>query len=323
MKKILSIMTAAAVILSLTACSKNTKDVTIGASTAESDAASDVTDAASDVSGAVVGGENVQIPNPWTDHETAADMEAAAGFAFSAPETANGLAATAYRTMGGLAEVDYGDGENEITLRKGEGEDDISGVFTAYAEQKQLDVNGVAVTASGENGAYMLATWTDGGYSYSVYSAGGLTEQALTEIIEAMAGGAVMTGVQIPNPWTDHETAADMESAAGFAFSAPETANGLAATAYRTMSGLAEVDYGEGDNEITLRKGEGEDDISGVFTAYAEQKRLDVNGVAVTASGENGAYMLATWTDGGYSYSVYSAGGLTEQALTEIIGAMK
>ena len=323
MKKILSIMTAAAVILSLTACSKNTKDVTIGASTAESDAASDVTDAASDVSGAVVGGENVQIPNPWTDHETAADMEAGAGFAFSAPETANGLAATAYRTMGGLAEVDYGDGDNEITLRKGEGKDDVSGVFTTYAEQKQLDVNGVAVTASGENGAYMLATWTDGGYSYSVYSAGGLTEQALTEIIEAMTDVAMGgESVQIPNPWTDHETAADME-AAGFAFSAPDMANGLAAVAYRTMDGLAEIDYGEGDNEITLRKGEGESDVSGVYTPYAEQKQLDVNGVTVTASGENGAYMLATWTDGGYSYSVYSAGGLTEQALTEIIGAMK
>lgn len=180
MKKILSIMAAAAVILSLTACSKKAEDVTIGASTAESDG-----------SDAAVG-ENVQIPNPWTDHETAADMEAAAarasgaGFAFSAPETANGLTATAYRTMGGLAEADYGEGENEITLRKGEGDDDVSGVCTTYAEQKQLDVNGVAVTASGENGAYMLATWTDGGYSYSVYSAGGLTEQALTEIIGAM-----------------------------------------------------------------------------------------------------------------------------------------
>lgn len=174
MKKILSIMAAAAVILSLTACSKKAEDVTIGASTAESDG-----------SDAAVG-ENVQIPNPWTDHETAADMETVAGFAFSVPETANGLTATAYRTMGGLAEVDYGEGENEITLRKGEGEDDVSGVCTTYAEQKQLDVNGVAVTASGENGAYMLATWTDGGYSYSVYSAGGLTEQALTEIIGAM-----------------------------------------------------------------------------------------------------------------------------------------
>lgn len=175
MKKILSVMAAAAVILSLTACSKNAADVTIGASTADSGD-----------SGEDEGGENVQIPNPWTDHETAADMEAATGFAFSAPETANGLAATAYRTMGGLAEVDYGEGDNEITLRKGEGEDDISGVYTTYAEQKQLDVNGAAVTASGENGAYMLATWTDGGYSYCVYSAGGLTEQALTEIIGAM-----------------------------------------------------------------------------------------------------------------------------------------
>ena len=168
-------MAAAAVILSLTACSKKAADVTIGASTADSDG-----------SDAVVGGENVQIPNPWTDHETAADMEAAAGFAFSAPDAANGLAATAYRSMSGLAEVDYGEGDNEITLRKGEGESDVSGVYTTYAEEKQLDVNGVSVTASGENGAYMLATWTDGGYSYSVYSAGGLTEQALTEIIGAM-----------------------------------------------------------------------------------------------------------------------------------------
>lgn len=174
MKKILSVMAAAAVILSLTACSKNAADVTIGASTADSG-----------VSGADEG-ENVQIPNPWTDHETAADMETVAGFAFSAPETANGLAATAYRTMGGLAEVDYGEGDNEITLRKGEGDSDVSGVYTTYAEQKQLDVNGAAVTASGENGAYMLATWTDGGYSYCVYSVGGLTEQALTEIIGAM-----------------------------------------------------------------------------------------------------------------------------------------
>ena len=170
-------MAAAAVILSLTACSKNAQDssddgLTIGAeSTAPSDEA-------------VAGGGNVRIPNPWTDHETLADMEAATGFAFSAPETANGLSATAYRSMEGLAEVDYGEGR--LTLRKGEGDGDVSGVFTTYAEEKTLEINGVSVTAGGESGAYMLARWTDGGYSYSVYSESGLTEQALTEIIEAM-----------------------------------------------------------------------------------------------------------------------------------------
>lgn len=179
MKKIFSVMAAAAVILSLTACSKNAQDSSNGGLTIGADSA-----ASSDE--AVAGGDSVQIPSPWTDYETLSDMEAATGFAFSAPETANGLSATAYRSMEGLAEVDYGEGESRLTLRKGEGDGDVSGVYTTYSEETTLEINGVSVTAGGESGAYMLARWTDGGYSYSVFSESGFDEQALTEIIGAM-----------------------------------------------------------------------------------------------------------------------------------------
>ncbi len=170
MKRTLALALTAAMILSLAACSKQDTD----------SFAQDFADG-SDI---IIGG-SVQIPNPWTIHDTLADMNAATGLNFIVPDTADGLPISLVQEMGTLAEVRYSDGEREITLRKGEGTDDVSSDNNAYREESTLEVGGNTLTIKGENGTISLAVWIDDGYSYSI-SCSGLTEEIIADIAAAV-----------------------------------------------------------------------------------------------------------------------------------------
>lgn len=95
MKKLLSLVLALALVLTLAACGPV---ATIPA--------------------------DVEIPNPWQDFDTLTDAEAAIGYGMTAPETLARLAPSSFRVLDSngakILEVCYGGGENteRASLRK-------------------------------------------------------------------------------------------------------------------------------------------------------------------------------------------------------------
>lgn len=178
MKKTLVTLIFAAALMSMTACSTSQKN--------QYDSGPQPVDSSMPVTEETIGVGDVQIPNPWAEYESAAEMEKAVGFEFKAPDTADGLPVEYCQAMDGLAEIDYSDGTRSIMLRKGTGTEDKSGDFNSYAEESTLAVGDYSLTVKGNDGIINLAVWNDSEYTYSIASADGLSADAVTAIAEAM-----------------------------------------------------------------------------------------------------------------------------------------
>lgn len=118
---------------------------------------------------------NVQMANPWSDHDSLSQAETAVGFSLEMPETVGGVyKATLFRTLSGqLLEVVYTDGDYKVTVRKQEGEgQDISGDYTDYRTIHETVYDDGTVTAK-TDGTAVLMLIDHGGYSYSLYAPNG------------------------------------------------------------------------------------------------------------------------------------------------------
>ena len=91
--------------------------------------------------------EDVQIPNPLTEHETLADLAKTVGFDVTLPTLDKAYKETAFIDISGtIADVRFADDEDTITFRKAKGSDDISGDNKTYKENKTIAVKDVSVS---------------------------------------------------------------------------------------------------------------------------------------------------------------------------------
>ena len=128
--------------------------------------------------------EDVQIPNPLTEHETLADLAKTVGFEVTLPAVDKAYQETAFIDISGeTADVRFADGEDTITFRKAKGSDDISGDYNTYKESKTITVKGVSVSVKGNDGIN-TATWQKDGFTYSFSSDKAMTQDALVKAIE-------------------------------------------------------------------------------------------------------------------------------------------
>ena len=133
-----------------------------------------------------IGGESVQIANPFVDYETLADAARAAGFELTAPETVEGWSGekTVQVMDGCMIQVIYHDGDdNRLFVRKEAGSDDIGGDNNLYGEENAVSVNGCNVTFKGDAGTVSTAIWTNGGYAYAVSADLPMTPEAMTALV--------------------------------------------------------------------------------------------------------------------------------------------
>lgn len=176
-KKLIALSMSAALALSLCACSK-TAPVSPAPSAQETQNAENI------------GSENVQIPNPWADCDTAADAAALAGFDFTVPEELFDGASnkTIQAAQGEMIQVIYSDANgNEIgRVRKAAGNDDVSGDYNDYAENETADVGGVSVQLRGTDGKVFVMTWTAGDFTYSVTVENGMAHDAALGMVSAL-----------------------------------------------------------------------------------------------------------------------------------------
>ena len=125
--------------------------------------------------------EDVQIPNPLTEHETLADLAKTVGFDVTLPTLDK---ETAFIDISGtIADVRFADDEDTITFRKAKGSDDISGDNKTYKENKTIAVKDVSVSVKGNDGIN-TATWQKDGFTYSFSSDKAMTQDALVKAIE-------------------------------------------------------------------------------------------------------------------------------------------
>ena len=128
--------------------------------------------------------EDVQIPNPLTEHETLADLAKTVGFDVTLPTLDKAYKETAFIDISGTtADVRFADGEDTITFRKAKGSDDISGDNKTYKENKTIAVKDVSVSVKGNDGIN-TATWQKDGFTYSFSSDKAMTQDALVKAIE-------------------------------------------------------------------------------------------------------------------------------------------
>ena len=128
--------------------------------------------------------EDVQIPNPLTEHETLADLAKTVGFDVTLPAVDKAYKETAFIDISGtIADVRFADDEDTITFRKAKGSDDISGDNKTYKENKTIAVKDVSVSVKGNDGIN-TATWQKDGFTYSFSSDKAMTQDALVKAIE-------------------------------------------------------------------------------------------------------------------------------------------
>ena len=128
--------------------------------------------------------EDVQIPNPLTEHETLADLAKTVGFDVTLPTLDKAYKETAFIDISGtIADVRFADDEDTITFRKAKGSDDISGDNNTYKENKTIAVKDVSVSVKGNDGIN-TATWQKDGFTYSFSSDQAMTQDALVKAIE-------------------------------------------------------------------------------------------------------------------------------------------
>ena len=126
--------------------------------------------------------------------------------------------------------------------------------------------------------------------------------------------------IGMPNPWTDYDSLAEAEKAAGFTVAVPEKIDGFDEVSYRYCkdTGLLEVIFNKGDSEIRFLKGIGSDDVSGDYTLYTEVSTLNINGSSVITKGSDGKIQLVVWNGNGYTYSVYVSTGISSDAMAKL-----
>ena len=173
MNTLLSLALSAALALSLTACGGNPN----------SSASRDNTSGSSS--------ETTQIPNPWTDYNSLAEAQAAAGFDLTLPTLSADFTQSAFQVLAGdetilQAAFRTEDDQHQLNIRKAPGAQDISGDCNTYSVDETVSADGVDVTVKGNEDGYHLAIWTANGYTYAISSGDALTQDALTQLAAAV-----------------------------------------------------------------------------------------------------------------------------------------
>lgn len=130
--------------------------------------------------------------------------------------------------------------------------------------------------------------------------------------------------VQIPNPFTEHETVENAKRALSFDPVIPTAVpDGYRLDYISTMSdNFIQLVYKNGENEFMYRMAKGTDDISGDYNVYKNIKTVDTGNLKVTVRG-NDKMNGAVWTDGTYSYAVYSSEGISESDALKLVSSIK
>ncbi len=193
MKKIMMAVLAGAMAVSLIACGTNSNEEPIGGDPATWGPAEDgdtMIGGDSSTWGPAEGDDSVQIPAPFKEYGTMDEAQKAAGFDVKVPASVDGINQSTilvYELDSNMIEVQYDNGTTKAEIRKAafdaDGAENISGVFTTFAQSTTVEQDGVTVTMEGANNLVNVATWTIDNYNYSIYSEAGMAQADVLKLI--------------------------------------------------------------------------------------------------------------------------------------------
>lgn len=326
MKKLMTFVLSAVMVLSLTACGQSAAQPQSEKNPAEN---------------------NEEIPNPFTAYDTLEEAAEAVGFDINVPDMLEGFDTREIQCSdGGMLEVSYWNADGEkVSIRKALGNDDISGDYNEYAEESSETVSGQEVLFKGDDGKVSTAVWTNKDSTYAIFSSEGMEKDDVTALVETVSvsaddapaiggdpatwGPALEENAQCPSPFTDCETLEEAIGITGFDMVVPEMPESYDQTTIQVVSGnmiqviyrkdTDESAFNDADESIFIRKMPGSDDISGDYNTYAQIKTVSVGDVEVSMKGEQDLVYLATWTSDGYTYAVSARSGLPEAAMADLV----
>ncbi len=154
----------------------------------------------------------------------------------------------------------------------------------------------------------------------------GKQEVKETSAIETMkASQAASENTQIANPWTEVKTMEEAKDMVGFDLKLPEIPAEYGKKMIQVLDSadaptIEVIFWNNEDKEIRIRKAPGTGDISGDYTAYAQEQKVQTENRELTLKGEEDKVFLATWTEDGYTYSMYVEAGISADEMTGMAG---
>ena len=154
---------------------------------------------------------------------------------------------------------------------------------------------------------------------------------ASAEITQAAESTAAATDgtEQAANPWIDVRDLKEALKETGVELKAPEEIGDFHLSHVQAIQdgGIVQVFYGgvadKTETQALLRKAKSMEDISGDYTVYPEDRRVNETEGEVRLRGQDGRVYLATWQRGDYSYSLSLAQGMEEAKVMEVISKIQ
>lgn len=147
-----------------------------------------------------------------------------------------------------------------------------------------------------------------------------------TAVIETMKDSQEASeNAQIANPWIEVKTMEEAKNMAGFDLKLPEIPAEYGKKMIQVLDSadaltIEVIFWNNEDKEIRIRKAPGTGDISGDYTAYAQEQKVQAENRELTLKGEEDKVFLATWTEDGYTYSMYVEAGISADEMTGMAG---
>ena len=155
--------------------------------------------------------------------------------------------------------------------------------------------------------------------------------ESKAESSEVAGSGEATSGAQAEaaNPWMDVRDLKEALKESGVELEAPEEIGDFHLSHVQAVrdGGMVQVFYGgvadQTETQVLLRKAKSMEDISGDYTIYPEDRRVNETEGEVRLRGQDGRVYLATWQRGDYSYSLSLAQGMEEAKVMEVISEIK
>lgn len=154
---------------------------------------------------------------------------------------------------------------------------------------------------------------------------------ASAEVTQAAESTAAATDgtAETANPWIDVRDLKEALKETGVELKAPEEIGDFHLSHVQAIQdgGIVQVFYGgvadKTETQALLRKAKSMEDISGDYTVYPEDRRVNETEGEVRLRGQDGRVYLATWQRGDYAYSLSLAQGMEEAKVMEVIAEIQ
>lgn len=129
-------------------------------------------------------------------------------------------------------------------------------------------------------------------------------------------------GVQIPNPYTEHDSIEGLNDVVDFDFKIPTRLPvGYELSSMSDITNdVIDMRWSKENSEILYRVAKGEEhDISGDYNVYDNKLSINMGETPIVLKGNKDKFYVATWQKGQLAYAITSTDGLSQQEMEELI----